>query len=188
MNEKKQRILDAAITLFAKDGFWNTSTASISKEAGVATGTLFNHFSSKDALINAVYVSLKKEIHTSIMAIWQPDGTLKKNLLAAWSCVIHWGLKNQDRYDLMEQLRMSERVSQETREAMAAEFSAFQMDIQMGVAEAVLEELPVAYHMQACAALMSATLIYLRSPEGGSADPDALINSAFAAYWHGVAQ
>ena len=38
---KKQALLEAATELFAKDGFWQTTTASIAQEAGVATGTLF---------------------------------------------------------------------------------------------------------------------------------------------------
>ena len=38
---KKQALLETAIELFAEDGFWQTTTASIAQEAGVATGTLF---------------------------------------------------------------------------------------------------------------------------------------------------
>ncbi|MCW5843897.1 MAG: helix-turn-helix transcriptional regulator [Caldilinea sp.] len=44
MSDKKQQLLEASIDLFAREGFWNTSTASIAKHAGVATGTLFNYF------------------------------------------------------------------------------------------------------------------------------------------------
>ena len=45
--DKKQAILDTALTLFVSQGFYATSTASIAKTAGVATGTLFHHFASK---------------------------------------------------------------------------------------------------------------------------------------------
>ena len=58
MSDKKQQLLEASIDLFAREGFWNTSTASIARHAGVATGTLFNYFPSKDALIDAVYMHL----------------------------------------------------------------------------------------------------------------------------------
>ena len=49
---KKQALLEAAIELFAKDGFWQTTTASIAQEAGVATGTLFTYFPTKNDLID----------------------------------------------------------------------------------------------------------------------------------------
>ncbi|MEG3639142.1 TetR/AcrR family transcriptional regulator [Magnetococcus sp. PR-3] len=187
MNDKKRLILDAAITLFARDGFWNTSTSSISKKAGVGTGTLFNHFSSKDALINAVYVALKKELHASIMATWQPEGELREKLLSAWHGVIQWALRNPVHFDLMEQLRVSEMVSQETREAMTAEFSAFQMDMRLGVTEKVLVDLPVGYHLLAGWFQISAVITYLRSSEGHDQDVCSLIDNAFSAYWNGVA-
>ncbi len=58
---KKQALLEAAIELFAKDGFWQTTTASIAQEAGVATGKLFNYFPTKNDLIDELYLSIKRE-------------------------------------------------------------------------------------------------------------------------------
>jgi AcrR family transcriptional regulator len=46
----RQRILRAAASLFADEGWWNTTTRGIAQAAGIATGTLFNYFSSKEAL------------------------------------------------------------------------------------------------------------------------------------------
>ena len=48
--DKRDKILQAALELFAEQGFRGTSTAQIAKHAGVATGTLFHHFESKEAL------------------------------------------------------------------------------------------------------------------------------------------
>lgn len=38
MKDKRTQLIEATIDLFSKEGFWNTSTARISKHAGVATG------------------------------------------------------------------------------------------------------------------------------------------------------
>lgn len=46
----KQRILDAAESLFARHGFPEVSAAEIAKQAGVAHGLLFHHFGSMDEL------------------------------------------------------------------------------------------------------------------------------------------
>ena len=48
--DKKQAILHSALQLFVNKGFNATSTASIAKAAGVATGTLFHHFPTKNLL------------------------------------------------------------------------------------------------------------------------------------------
>jgi AcrR family transcriptional regulator len=46
----KHAILAAALKLFAEKGFYNTSTRAISRKAGIAEGTLFNYFETKEDL------------------------------------------------------------------------------------------------------------------------------------------
>ena len=46
----RSRIRDAAITLFARDGFVATSVRSIAEEAGVSAGLVIHHFGSKEKL------------------------------------------------------------------------------------------------------------------------------------------
>lgn len=53
--EKQQRILEAAMDVFAEKGFAGTSTSEIAKRAGVAEGTIFKHYKTKkDLLIGVV--------------------------------------------------------------------------------------------------------------------------------------
>ncbi|MFI5046320.1 MAG: TetR/AcrR family transcriptional regulator [Acidimicrobiia bacterium] len=49
----RERILDAAMDLFAEHGFRGTSIAEIERRVGLAagTGSLYHHFSSKEALL-----------------------------------------------------------------------------------------------------------------------------------------
>jgi AcrR family transcriptional regulator len=48
--ETKQRILKAALELFKENGLEGTTTKEISKKAGIAEGTLFNYFKTKEDL------------------------------------------------------------------------------------------------------------------------------------------
>ncbi len=50
VTDKRTTIMKAALKLFTERGFHGTSTAQISREAGVATGTLFNYFPTKEDL------------------------------------------------------------------------------------------------------------------------------------------
>jgi AcrR family transcriptional regulator len=52
--ETRQRIIEAASELFATNGWENTTTRGIATEAGIATGTLFNYFESKEAIVAAL--------------------------------------------------------------------------------------------------------------------------------------
>ncbi|HSH01659.1 MAG TPA: helix-turn-helix domain-containing protein [Anaerolineae bacterium] len=51
---RRQTILEAAIALFAEQGFQRTTVKQIAQKAGVADGTIYNYFESKDALLMAV--------------------------------------------------------------------------------------------------------------------------------------
>jgi AcrR family transcriptional regulator len=51
---KRERLLAAARSLFAERGYAATTTAQLARAAGVAEGTVFHHFASKRALLEAV--------------------------------------------------------------------------------------------------------------------------------------
>lgn len=57
--DKRQAILDAALVMFAEQGFHGTSVPDVAKEAGVATGSIYRYFTSKEQLVNALYQQAK---------------------------------------------------------------------------------------------------------------------------------
>lgn len=54
----RSRVLDAAVDLFARQGYDGTSVAQVISQAGVAKGGFYHHFASKDALLYEVYGDL----------------------------------------------------------------------------------------------------------------------------------
>ena len=71
VEDKKKKILESALKLFVEKGIDNTSTSLISKEAGVATGTLYLYFKTKVALISELGTSIQEESLTSFLdSIW----------------------------------------------------------------------------------------------------------------------
>ena len=52
--ERKKEILDIAEQLFIEKGFDNTSTNDILREIGIARGTLYYYFKSKEEILDAV--------------------------------------------------------------------------------------------------------------------------------------
>ena len=56
--ERRQRILAAALELFTRQGYERTSTRQIAQAAGVAEGSIFNHFPSKKDLLVAVMAQI----------------------------------------------------------------------------------------------------------------------------------
>lgn len=53
--EKRRRILDAAVRVFARRGFHASRVGDIAEEAGVAHGLLYHYFASKDEVLQTVF-------------------------------------------------------------------------------------------------------------------------------------
>ena len=60
--ERKNEILDVAERLFCSKGFDNTSTNDILNEIGIARGTLYYHFKSKEDILDAMIERLTNQI------------------------------------------------------------------------------------------------------------------------------
>ncbi len=61
-NDKRSRILDAAQSLFLRYGVKRTALDDVVREAGIAKGTLYLYFDSKDALFAAIAERLCAEM------------------------------------------------------------------------------------------------------------------------------
>jgi TetR/AcrR family fatty acid metabolism transcriptional regulator len=52
---KRERILDAAVRVFARKGFYATRVSEVAKAAGVADGTIYLYFESKEHLLVSLF-------------------------------------------------------------------------------------------------------------------------------------
>jgi len=64
ITEKQQRVLDAALELFAEKGYAGASTSEIAKRAGVAEGTIFKTYKTKKELLIGVVAPLFARLMT----------------------------------------------------------------------------------------------------------------------------
>jgi AcrR family transcriptional regulator len=112
--DKKQALLEAATIAFAQSGI-AASTATIARRAGVAEGTLFRYFATKDELINELYLHLKQQLCRSTIA--GLDRTITDNRRLThylWSSYITWGLEHTAGHRVIRLLAVSEKVTKET--------------------------------------------------------------------------
>ena len=57
----RQRILQVATDLFVSQGWQNTTTRDIAVAAGIATGTLFNYFATKEGIAAVPHLGYRRE-------------------------------------------------------------------------------------------------------------------------------
>jgi AcrR family transcriptional regulator len=78
----RNRILEAARALFAERGFEAVTTRDIARAAGIASGTLFNYFSTKEAIATALVAAALAEVHARFDAGHRRGGSLEEDLFA----------------------------------------------------------------------------------------------------------
>jgi AcrR family transcriptional regulator len=77
-------------TLVARNGFHGASMGAIAREAGVATGTAYTHYASKDELVLAAYCETKAALALATTADLNPNAPAEQRFHALWlACYRH---------------------------------------------------------------------------------------------------
>ena len=140
VKDKRTAILDSALKLFTERGFHGTSTAQISKEAGVATGTLFNYFPTKEDLINSLYFDVKGKLSRSMGKDFQTQSTFHDKLKKIWYSMIEWGLNNPEDFLFVGQFCSSPYITNYTREVVMKEYVFLHDLVKEGIANGDIKD------------------------------------------------
>ncbi|MDP3564094.1 MAG: TetR/AcrR family transcriptional regulator [Methanoregula sp.] len=120
--DNREKILATALTLFTERGFFGTPTSLISKEAGVATGTLFFYFPTKEELIDTLYRRIKSEAATVLRRNFDNEKTALAKLRRVGFNAVEWGIENPAKQKFMEQFAHSPFVSTNAHEEGMSHF------------------------------------------------------------------
>ena len=181
--DKEKAIVEAAIDVFAERGFWNTPTSMISKTAGIADGTLFTYFATKDDLIHAVYLAIKQEVADALMTGFSEQPSAKDKMYHIWSHFIEWGVAHPERHKVMQQIHTSYRLSEDVKAQANEPFSAIEQVASESIASGLIRDYPVAY----LGALMDSQSAMTVQFIGAHPDNmDYYIRAGFEILWNGV--
>jgi AcrR family transcriptional regulator len=157
--DKRHAILEAATRLFAERGLTAAPTSEISKRAGVAEGTLFTYFTTKDDLLNALYREIKLELADAMMSDFPRKKKVAARLRHVWDRYVNWGIANPEQRRALVQLQVSEVLTKASRDAGGAPFVEFQTMIRDAIEQRVFRnDIPVELISKSLAALMEATI------------------------------
>ena len=181
---KRNAILEAATRVLAKRGLTAAPTSEISKQAGIAEGTLFTYFETKDDLINALYRELKLELADAMMSGFPRKKSVRIRLRHVWDRYVSWGVANPDQRKVLAQLTVSEVLTKESRDAAGAPFVEFQTTIRDAIEQRVFRsDLPAELISKSLVALGEATIdLTVSKPSNTNKYRD----SGFQMFWAGI--
>src|ERR1700690_246296 len=182
--DKRNAILDAATRLFAERGLTAAPTSEISKLAGVAEGTLFTYFRTKDDLINSLYREIKLELADAMMSDFPRKKNVRTRLRHVWDRYVDSGIANPKPRKVLAQLTVSEVLTKESRDAGSAPFVEFQKMIRDAIEQRVFRnDVPVELISKSLAALVEATIDLT---ESNRARAKQYRDSGFQMFWAGI--
>lgn len=183
-DDKREAILRAATRVFAERGLDAAPTSAISAAAGVAQGTLFTYFATKDDLLNALYLALKLELAAAVMAGLPRGKNGRAQLRHFWDHYVDWGVVHADQRKVLSQLDVSDRITPESKTAGYAPFVEFDTLARASVARGELRRGALSVIGPALGALATMTMALM------AANPDAAHryrNAGFDVLWNGIA-
>jgi AcrR family transcriptional regulator len=184
--DKRNAILDAATRLFAERGLTAAPTSEISKQAGVAEGTLFTYFKTKDDLINALYREIKLELADAMMSDFPRKKNVGTRLRHVWDRWVNWGIASPNQRKVLAQLTVSEVLTKESRDAGSAPFVEFQIMFRDAIEQRVFRnDVPVELISKSLAALVEATIDLMVS---NPSEAKQYRDSGFQMFWVGITQ
>src|SRR4051812_27342475 len=94
--DKRERILDAAVKVFAREGFYNAKVSQIASAAGVADGTIYLYFKSKDDLLISLFEDRMEAINANLRKALEAETSAIARLRRVVS--LHLQLVAEDRH------------------------------------------------------------------------------------------
>jgi AcrR family transcriptional regulator len=110
-DDKRKAILDATLRIFAERGI-NAPTSAISRAAGVAEGSLFTYFKTKNELMRELYLELRREFSRRLTD-FPHNADARTRLRYIWDKYLELGQAHPEQLKVLSQLRASGKMYQE---------------------------------------------------------------------------
>ncbi|HKK98620.1 MAG TPA: TetR/AcrR family transcriptional regulator [Desulfotignum sp.] len=100
---KPDLILDAALHLFAENGFHSAPMSRLAAMAGVGVGSIYRYFKDKDQLVHAVFKHVDQALTTVLTASFDPDLSDREQLIQMLTHLIQYLHAHPREFRFLEQ-------------------------------------------------------------------------------------
>jgi AcrR family transcriptional regulator len=183
-DEKLRAIAEATFTLVEQTGLSGLTMAAIAREAGLATGTLYVYFKSKEELMVALYERAKTATTASLMHGDDPKEPFRSRFQRLWMNWLEHRLTHSAEVVFIEQYYNSPWFSEESRNLSDRLIKGWVDLIESAKAAQVLKDVPSVLLINSFGGSARETANLLRS--GALARTDANLALAFGLCWDGI--
>lgn len=98
-----RKLLDAAAEEFGEKGFHEASVSSITRRAGVALGSFYTYFDSKDGLFRALVADMSEKVRTSARSALSEDMGALEIERAALAAFLRFAAEHKEIYRIIDE-------------------------------------------------------------------------------------
>lgn len=139
---KERRILAATLEIVGRQGLAGLAMEAVARAAGVATGTVYTYFESKEALLNALYVATKGSIAREVFQAPGPGEPVRPAFERMCVAYLRFVVERRAELVFMQEFARSPFVSAGAREQASRAAEPLVRLLERGKAEALLKDLP----------------------------------------------
>jgi AcrR family transcriptional regulator len=178
-SEKRQALLQSAIRAIAEEGL-GVSTAKIARGAGLAEGTMFTYFASKNELLNELYVELKTGTYRLIHESFPHGAGLRERAKHVWTEYLRWAMEKPQEKKVSLLLNLSMVISAATRKRVDSERGVVAQTMDELGECGSFKDLPPGFASSLMIAMQEAVMdMAAKKPRQQS----KLVEGAFDAFW-----
>ena len=186
--DKRSEIVGAALQIIAEQGFHGAPMAMIAEKAGVAAGTIYCYFESKDILIKELYQEVEGKMLEALQEGYQTERPIRERFLHLGVRLLKYFVAHPLDFKYMEQFHNSPYGAALRRGRFAKESNVSHLPypalFEQGVAQQVIKDLPdVVLFALAFGPMITLTRDHIL---GFIELDDALIEKTIAACWDGI--
>jgi len=94
--------MEAALQCFVDRGFHGTAIPEIAGRAGIASGTIYHYFVSKEALVNALYRKWKSEVARRVLTAFPQGAPPRQQFQVLWQEMVAFALAHPAAFAFVE--------------------------------------------------------------------------------------
>jgi len=106
-NDKRCAIIRATLDLVAEQGFHGAPMSLVAERAGVAAGTIYCYFESKDVLINEIYHYLEDRFFATVMENYPEHDSARNRFLHIGKVLVRYCIESPLEFRFLEQFHNS---------------------------------------------------------------------------------
>jgi Transcriptional regulator len=183
--EKKCAIFESTIKLVRERGFHGSPMSQIAQEAGVATGTIYHYFASKDDLLIEVFRHCKRQISAAMFRPEEEQLPYPERFVAVWINLVRFYIRRPGVLSFMEQFFSSPYAATVYNKSynvqMQNEMSVF---LQQGLDQEIIKPLDI--NVITSAFIGTANAVAKRHINGHHAFDEASMNEVVNIIWDGI--